>query len=574
MDLTADTDSLRADGVGLQATTAMPAGGAPRCPPAAADPVSGSVAQAFSHWSQVLWTLMEHAGHQRETGGISVAAVAQHLDQVDTASAGAISAVLGGSSLGSGADNFAGPTSAGPVAPPTLPPLPQMVAPPPMTGEQVAAMVHSQPNPDHLRMFADHWRSVVGPRIVAAADETRSYGNSIAHDWDDGDPAAARNVLKHADWLESALHGHVTNLAASAEEAAGHADTLIQNTPRPEEFRDLRQRLNTAMRTYRASGGVNGGEVIALNNELGQKNETALASYSTYAAAAPTTTTGAGQPPPPAPAIVDSPSIAPVNGSPALVHPKTGGAHGKGGDGTDNDGAGGTTIEPGQADSGPVGPSGTVPAAPAPPPGTNGAQSPVGSVAGIAGQIMGAGMGAIGQVGNSLRGLSGGGSPLSALSSLSSLGGMPHSGSPQSPDSGDQGGDSTPDPGADQDFGSGGTTPAGGGDGGGAPMSSASPAVSASPMGASGPTVGTPSVAAPASGAGGMGGSGMFAPPMMGGMGRGGEEGRTSKERRRVVMRPVDNSEPVFGEMERRRSARRQTQSARKDDDDDVKESR
>jgi hypothetical protein len=66
----------------------------------------------------------------------------------------------------------------------------------------------------------------------------------------------------------------------------------------------------------------------------------------------------------------------------------------------------------------------------------------------------------------------------------------------------------------------------------------------------------------------------MFAPPMMGGMGRGGEEGRTSKERRRVVMRPVDNSEPVFGEMERRRSARRQAQSARKDDDDDVKESR
>jgi hypothetical protein len=40
-------------------------------------------------------------------------------------------------------------------------------------------------------------------------------------------------------------------------------------------------------------------------------------------------------------------------------------------------------------------------------------------------------------------------------------------------------------------------------------------------------------------------------PPMMGGMGGKNDEARKSGERRRVVMRPLANTEAVFGEVRR-----------------------
>ncbi len=54
---------------------------------------------------------------------------------------------------------------------------------------------------------------------------------------------------------------------------------------------------------------------------------------------------------------------------------------------------------------------------------------------------------------------------------------------------------------------------------------------------------------------------GMY-PPFMGGTNPGGESERDKSRDRRVVMRPVPNTEPVFGELERKRSSgvRRRTQ--------------
>jgi hypothetical protein len=561
VDLTVNSDGLRAAGNGLLGTATGVAGAAPRCDPAATDPVSLFVAATLTQWSHVLWTLMEHAGQQREAGGLSITGTADYLGAVDAAGAAQIAATAADGSRDPAMPGPSLPAASAPVPVPVLPSIPQMTAPLPLTGEQFSAMVHSEPGPDRLRAFAHEWRNTVGPHILATADHTRRYGNSIQQDWDDGQPAAATNVLRHADWLESSLHASALGLADSAEQAAGHAETVIQSTPSPQEFRDIRTNLNTALAHFRASGGLNGGQVLALTNQLGEKQGMALAGYQTYAASAPVTTAGASQPPSPAPPIVHGDGSATIDRQANQLNP---GSHrGNRGHGdADGQGAGGDRLEPSTADFGPpLGSSGNPPVAPAQP----AAFTPpaVDQTANLAGTIMGAGIGAVGQLAKGLNGISGGGSPLSALSGLSSLpgmGGMPHLGTPQTP--GDGAGDSAPALGNDHDFGSGGTTPAdggggGGGDGvGGAPISSSSPAISAAPSAAS-PSVGTPALSAPTGVPATAGGPGMFGPPMMGGLGRGNDEGRKPNNRRRVVMRPAINSEPVFGEVERKHSTRR-----------------
>lgn len=556
-----DTDGLRSAGSGLS-NTAGHTGVAPRCDPAATDPVSVSVAETLTQWSHTLWTLMAHAGAQREAGGMSLIATAQFLAALDDAGAGQIASALGGSTAGAAGPESLAPTP-GAVPVPTLPQIPQITPPPPLTGEQVSALVHAQPDPDRLRAFANHWRTEVAPHILATADHTRRYGSSVAQAWDSGTAPAADNIAQHADWLESSLHSSALKLAQAAEQAAGHADTVIQHTPTPQEFHDLRTRLQTAVRHYQATGDPS--QAIALTQQLGEKQTAAVAGYQTYAAAAPVTTGGSADPPKPAPPIVRG--TGPGESTDQQANQlKPGATGGNTGDGHDpGKGTGDDTQRPSTADQGPPwGQSGTPPVAPAqqqPPMTAPAAAQSMGTpmMANVAGTIMGAGLGTAGQLANSMHGISG--SPLSALSGLSSLGGMPHMGGPQAPSGGDGAGEpSMPDLGNDHDFGSGGTTPAGGGggDGGGAPMSGSAAPVSGT-VSAANPTVGaaagmSPGGAAPTGG----GGSGMFAPPMMGGLGRQDGDERKAAEKRRVVMRPVVNSEPVFGEVQRQRPTPRQ----------------
>ncbi|WP_204080280.1 hypothetical protein [Mycobacterium riyadhense] len=559
-----DTDGLHSAGTGL-ANTAGPGGVAPRCDPAATDPVSVSVAETLTQWSQVLWTLMEHAGQQREAGGMSLARTAEYLGSLDDAGAGRIASVLG-SSPSTAAPESLPPATPGAVPAPTLPHLPQIPSPPPMTGDQVAALVHAQPDPARLREFANRWRTQIAPHILSAADHTRRFGNSVAQAWDSGTAPVSDNLLQHADWLESSLYSSALQLAQAAEQAAGHAETVIQSTPTPQEFHEVHARLQTAVKHYQVSGDPT--EAIALTQHLREKRTTAVAGYQTYAAAAPTTTGAAANPPVPAPPIVRG--TGPGDSSETNANQLNPGAHcDHAGDGNDaGKGAGDDTQRPSTADIGPpLGQSGTPPIAPAQqqPVTTSPATAGAPVMADIAGEVMGAGLGTAGQLANSMHGVSG--SPLSALSGLASpsgLGGMPHMGGPQAPSGGDgPEAESMPDLENDHDYGSGGTTPAGGGGGGdgggGAPVS---PPVSGT-VSAANPTVGPPVGTSPSGGVPtAAGGSGMIAPPMMGGMGRGNEDERKAAEKRRVVLRPVVNSEPVFGAAERQRS----TQRRRKED--------
>lgn len=548
MDLKVDPDGLRADGAAL-AGSASQGSTVAACLAAASDTVSTHVADTLTAWTQSLHTLMDHAGQLRVAGGLALTGTGNDLQSADDTNARHIASVIDGA--GAAPSSAPGPSSASPpnVPTPSLPSLPSMNPLAPMTGEQVAALVHAGPGPASLRAFATHIRTTVAPAVMTTAQDVRNYGQSVHAHWDDGQTLAAKNVGDHADWLESTLHPHFLSVASAADSAAEHTDTLIRDTPKPQEFADLHQRLNVAMANFRATGGRNAAQVAKLQSDLSDKQSTALASYQTFAAAAPTTTAGAA-PPAPAPPIVHAAGgqIEKLN---ETAHVKQDGpGHGKAHHGQgpgDEDSPVPTNAAPGT-------PTGTPPAAAAPTAAAD--QAAPGMVANIAGMIMGAGAGAAGQVANSLHGLTGGGSPLSALSSLSSLpglGGMPHTGSPQLPSGpGDGNGMPESDP---TDFGTGGTSPAsGGGDGGGgAPLSSSSPAVG--PSVGTGITAGAPGGGSPSGGVHGVGGMPMV-PPMMGGMGGKNDEGRKTDDRRRVVLRPVPNTEPVFGEVRQERRTR------------------
>lgn len=557
MDLRVDPDGLRADAGALDASGQQNAP-ASACQAATGDSVSAHLAGALSAWSHSLHLLHHHAGQQRAAGGMALAGTAADLAGADDANAAAIGAIMDESAPTAGGAPTTPSSGNLPTIPtPSLPAIPTMATPPPMSPEQIAAQVHTGPGPQSLRTFAAHIRNTLAPSVLSAADEARRTGTSVAENWVDGQQQAATNITGHADWLESSLHPQVLALASAADDVAAHTETLIQNTPRPEEFTDLRQRLHVALANYNASGGANAAQVETLSAELTKKRAAAMSAMQDFATAAPPTISGAAKPPQPAPPIVHS------TGEPAHTlnprgQPQREGEHDGTGEGRGHHGGGDHNADaPAVTDQPPVG----APAAPGNPaqaaPLAGADPNSASMLANVAGMIMGAGTGAVGQVTHGL----GGASPLSALSSLSSLpgmgGGMPHLSTPEmpTPDAGGDPGSPSDDAG---DFGSGGTSPAGGagdgGAGGGAPMSSSSPAVG--PSVGSGLSVGSPASPGPAGGGPSGGGMGMI-PPMMGGMGGKQDEDRKSEDRRRVVERPMPNTEPVFGEVRRETRRRR-----------------
>lgn len=561
MDLTVDPDGLRADAAALEGS-ADSRSAAWACQAAASDAVSAHLATALTAWAQSLHLLLEHAGKQRTAGGLAVSGTAAALSGADTDNAAAINGILNGSSAPSAAAAAPSPAGIADIPLPSLPALPSLAPPTPMAPEQIAALVHSGPGPGSLRAFAGHIRTALAPTVLDTAANVRSTGTSVGQNWRDGHQQAASNIASHADWLESSLHPQMLALASAADAAARHTDTLIQNTPHPQEFTDLRQRLNVALAHYNASGGANAAQVEALSSELTKKRASAVGALQNFATAAPPTISTAAQPPPPAPPIVHNDpgefkKLHPAPPPERTRHddgPADGREH-RGEDSTEPENSTATDhAAPTGAATPPAAPGAAAPTTPAAP----AAPSSASTLANLAGMIMGAGTGAVGQV---THGLGGGASPLSALSSLSSLpglGGMPHMGTPQLPEGG--GPDSSPaDDFGGGDFGSGGTSPAsgggeGGGVGGGAPMSSSSPAVG--PPAGSSVSVGGPGGGATSTTGGTVGGMGMM-PPMMGGMGGKNDEPNKSEDRRRVVMRPVANTEPVIGEVRREPRRRR-----------------
>lgn len=567
MNITFEDDGLSSDGAGLSASS-NPGAAPDACQPPASDSVSVALTKVFNQWSTALWDQLNHAGQQRQAGGISVSGTARGLRAQESANAAAVAAITSGAGTTPVTETSAGPPALPTIAPPPMPDISALAAPPPLTGEEVARYVHEGPGSDSIRGFAQSWRASVAPQVSAAADETHGYGAAINGHWDDGRQQAGANTIEHADWLSSEMHTRALSLADRAEEYASQVDTLVEQTPHPREFDDLHRKLNKAVADYRASGGLNAAQVMAVSTQLADKQRTAVQAYHEYFAAAATTAGSVPGPPAPAPPIVRGPQAEtlqpkaePVDDAAEEADGFGGDEHGKGPDGEALvDVPGEALAAPG--DVGNARPQGV----PAPALDT----TAPGVAANIAGTIVGAGTGALGQLAGSLPG-AGAGSPLSALSGLSSLpgmGGMPSPQMPQMPEGLGSGEPSPEDLGLGDDFGSGGTTPAsdggGAGGGGGAGLVS-SPAVGSSPVAPAAPTASlgggpaTPTTGSPGMG-GGMGG-GMY-PPFMGGLNPGGDGERDKSGDRRVVLRSVPNTEPVFGELERKRSSggRRRTQ--------------
>ncbi|MCV7075690.1 hypothetical protein [Mycobacterium szulgai] len=164
------------------------------------------------------------------------------------------------------------------------------------------------------------------PKCSACANEARRTGTSVAENWVDGQQRAATNIARHADWLESSLHPQILALARAADDVATHTETLIRSTPRPEEFTDLRQRLQVALANYNTSGGANAAQVEALSTELSKKRAAAMSAMQGFSTAAPPTISGAAKPPQPAPPIVHNPDE-PAQTLNPHGHPESGGDH-------------------------------------------------------------------------------------------------------------------------------------------------------------------------------------------------------------------------------------------------------
>lgn len=568
MDIRVDSDGLRADGVDLCASGEA-LGASQHCEPAAADPVSTGWASWLSTSAAAVQALMDHAAQLRVAGGMSLTNTTTILSSTDECNAATIAAVTA-----SGRAPLAHePTAAQGCVPdtpaPSLPVPPALLPPAAMTGEEVAALVHTGPGPQGLRSFADTLRSNVASQIQKAATESRNQADSITAHWADGHQQASHNVAEHAAWLDDDLHSHVLRLADSADSAAEQAQTLIDNTPRPEHFTELHNRLNAAVANWRASGGTNAAPVLAVSQQLAKAHAHSVAGYQRYWAAASTSSTTAPPLPSPAPPIVkggQAQTKQPHTGSPQHHPQKDDEVGAGGGSGDEQNGASPTKDAPGTAPSAPP-PSGSPAGFPQEQSPANPTTSGAAANANIAGTLLGAGMGSVGQLANGLQStLSGGGSPLSALSGLSSLPGLSGFPSPEMPhipsDLG-QGLDPGSDPSAGgEGFGSGGTSPSGGADAagvGGGPVSSSMPALSSANAG----PPAAPSTVTPASPPGPSAGGGMgMIPPMMGGKGPDQDDGRSkyAREDQRAVLRPVANTEPVFGEVERTRPSKRRAQ--------------
>lgn len=576
MAVKADPEGLVADGSALSATSQPSGVCGPDCVAAGMDSVSGGVTAHLIAHSQAVRALLTHAGMLRDQGGEVTRHTGTVLRATDEAGAETI-ASIGASPPGPAA---ASSPAAVPLSEPVVPPIPSLSAPEPAPGELWSVQLHGGPGSASWRAMASSFRSQAGD-IDRLAVETRRTGSSIDANWIDDGQQAGANTVAHADWL-TGMATYTRRLADIADSAADHFDQARDATPRPEVFTELRARLQQARADNVAYGGLLLGRVVALEQQLADKEAEAVGAGDTYFAAAATTTGGAPTPPRPAPPIAGGhgTKINPVTGPQEPVQPA--GKSPKDVEGVDDDRASGgehpEVDEPGQTPMTAADTPGMPPGPPAPT--QEDAASPAatpaldttapGTAANIAGTIVGAVVGAGSQLAGSGAGLPNAtslGAPLNALSGLSSSLPSMGGGSPSMPEvPSDLGAGGEPDLGLG-DEGLGDTSPAdaglGGPGGGGSPVSPAAPTMApstgATPMAMPAPSGGaSTSSGAPVSG--GMGMGGMY-PPMMGPRGgQNDERDRDHDEDKRVVLRPVPNSEPVFGELEKQRRPRRSTQ--------------
>lgn len=525
MTIIVDPDGLAAAGTALAAWQTA-AGPAPGTMPAGADSVSNSVAAHLSAHSASLDALLNHGQQVRTAGGAATMHTAASFAVQDQANAD----LIAGNTSMSGPAAGSAPSES--VSGPALPGIPLFSPPSMAPGETHSTLLHTGPGAQPTRDLADYWQSLASTLDNTSADTSQTSA-AIDANWSDGNQQAGANTAAHASWL-SEIAGYARRVASAAYDAADHFEQALASTPTPLEFANAHSQLNQAIQANNASGGLMSGVVSAAAARLSGLQGQATDAHAAHHSASSAAMNSIGGPQQPTQQI--------ANGGGGT---NTGGYSGLGG--------------PVRVGSGGYAGSG-------------------GSSGGLLGGLLGgAGSGAASGAGGLLGGAGGLQSmlpmlamlPMMGMTPLMALGGLGRQNTPSNfgAAAGLPPGISPADPGLTGGLGD--TLPAanlGGGDiePGGA-VASALPMTSPHPPSASGisgpfgggtiPAEAAGTAAASAAGGGGAG----YPPPMMGGQGAGG----TGAERdmrlfpdRRMVSRPVPNSEAVFGELPRERRPR------------------
>jgi hypothetical protein len=531
MTINVDPDSLAADGTALAGWQTGVS--APGCQPASAHSTSQGVAAHFTAHSASLGLSINYAQQVRADGGAAVINTAASLRAQDEAGANIIA---GNGSISGAVSTPMTPASA---SAPVLPAIPSMPPLPVMTGEAHATALHSGPGSQSLRDLADYWQTQATTLENTAAAMAQTSA-SVDANWIDGIQTAGANIAAHGTFL-SQLAGQAVALSSGASEAADNHDQTVAATPTPQEFTDAHIQLTAAVQANQASHGLLSAQVSAAAAHLATLQAQATEAATAHHAAASATTSAT-----PAQQGTAQPI---ANGSGAASSASQSGT-GTAGQST------GTAAGSAAATNAATAAGASTDA------GSSSSNSMMDSMLPMMEMLPMMAM-----------------MPMSALSGLGGMGGM---GGQHMP--GAMAGNAAGWPGnaaldADMPGDLGGTLPAAGGGGGGVaeaataqalPMGSPS---AASPTAISGPaaSVSLPAEAAATAPASASGGGMSAYPPMMGGGMGAGDHGAGRDMRlfpdRRMVWRPVPNTEAVFGELkrERRPRAKREAQETREE---------
>ncbi|MBV8347874.1 MAG: hypothetical protein JOZ49_10180, partial [Mycolicibacterium sp.] len=461
--------------------------------------MSESVAAQLSAHNVWVAGLSAHSALLRAEGGLATQNTSLNLAGGDQDVARRFGGIGSGDGMPVGPDDvIVGPPAGGVAVEPVMPEIPELTAPPVMTGEQVSQLLRGGPGPSAFQDFASHMRSRAGD-LRDLAGRVHRIGLAVDDHWRDGGQQAGANIVEHGDWITD-LAGYSDGVADAADQHAGHLQSAIDQSPHPQEFVDTRNKWQQAVIDNAKAGGLLSGRVSAIAAHHADLERRGTEAGQVYFAAATTTSGDMPEPPRPAPPIVKSaPPKPPEDGKPGTSDEKRTKFQSSdvdaqqliphdGGSGSDVPTPGtGAPPNPDGSTGGPIGPTVNPPIAPATPSGvvpagTAPAAAPAmdpnaaGQAANIAGTIVGSGLGTLSQLAHGLMPSGGSGMASAPLSALSGLSGLPSMGSPSMPGDGMPGGlpgGMPSDPGlGSPDLGTGGpddtTSPAGGGDFGGA----------------------------------------------------------------------------------------------------------
>jgi hypothetical protein len=262
-------------------------GGDPAHPPLGADPASAGAAARLSTAGASLVTVIG-----QQTLGLAVTA-AQLLNVSTTFELQDLYNKSGLESLG--VPDAVAVTGWAPPSPPIPPDIrPPLVPPPPLPGEALSAAVHSG-DPSSGAAFISAWRQLVST-LEGAADTVRAVAGQLPEAWDS--PVATEAVRDHLYRYAQAFDTSASRAHTLAWQADRHGEQNAQarnDIPSPQQFADLRQRIQTVSAANIASGGKYAAQLSGLLGEKTALDTKAAQGYSAFHTETDATTAGDGE---------------------------------------------------------------------------------------------------------------------------------------------------------------------------------------------------------------------------------------------------------------------------------------